>query len=64
MPFVGPLLLYQPFIVAGIWLFVRLYSLKLKSGNSARRKALLAELGYSGIESERKGIVGFFHPYW
>jgi len=56
-----PPVLGLPFV---IWLLVRLYSLRLQSGNSARREVLLAELGHSGGEADRKRIVGFFHPYW
>jgi hypothetical protein len=64
LPPVLGLLFYQTLLVTCIWLLVRLYSLKLQLGNSARRKALLAELGYSVGDAERKRIIGFFHPYW
>jgi len=47
-----------------IWIVIWVYSSKFRAGNIARRKKLLAELGYSGNAAKGKRIVGFFHPYW
>lgn len=38
------------------------YARRLRLGNAHRRVDLLKTLGHN--ESEKKNVVGFFHPYW
>lgn len=51
---------FFPFTIAYVLLWV--YARRVWETNGAKRRSVLEKLGIAG--TEKKTLVGFFHPYW